>query len=98
MLETWVNNLVFLSKTLVCYRSFEKRPLSIKEDWVYEDPWKAVEKAFKNAFINGSSKDLLRGETLMLKQLSSNEYQTPTKKIEFYSSISKRWGISPILV
>jgi len=70
--------------------------LSCKEPWVFEDPWKALEKAVAEAFENGSFDDLLKGAVLKLRQRSTNEYQTPSGKIELYSSKALEIGASPL--
>jgi anaerobic selenocysteine-containing dehydrogenase len=70
--------------------------LNLKEEWIFEDPWKALERAFKNTLTNGSFKDLAEGATLKLKYRPLNEYQTPTKKIEFYSKKAEELGLSPL--
>ncbi len=70
--------------------------LDLKEKWVYEDPWKAIENALKNALENGSFKELLMGKVLKLKYRPISDYQTPTGKIEFYSKRAEELGLNPI--
>jgi len=70
--------------------------LNLKEEWLYEEPWRAVEKALENAFENGSFQDLRNGKTLKLKKKPKSAYQTPTKKIEFYSLKATSLGLTPL--
>jgi anaerobic selenocysteine-containing dehydrogenase len=67
-----------------------------EEPWVFEDPWQALEKASVEAFENGSFDDLLKGAVLKLKQRPTNEYQTPSGKIELYSSKALEMGAHPL--
>ncbi len=66
------------------------------EPWVLEDPWQALEKATKNAFENGCLNDILDGVVLKLRQRPINEYQTPSGKIELYSSKALEISASPL--
>ncbi|MBS7646496.1 MAG: molybdopterin-dependent oxidoreductase [Candidatus Bathyarchaeia archaeon] len=70
--------------------------LNLNDKWLYEDPWKAAEKALKDAFENGSFDDLKNGETLKLKFKPMNLYQTPTGKIEFYATKAKELNLTPL--
>jgi anaerobic selenocysteine-containing dehydrogenase len=70
--------------------------LSLKEPWLFEDPWRALEKAAADAFKNGSFDDLLKGAVLKLRQKPTNEYQTPSGKIELYSSKALEMGAHPL--
>jgi len=70
--------------------------LNLEQMWIYEEPWKAVEKALKNAFENGSFQDLKNGKTLKLKMKPQRNYQTSTRKIEFYSLKAKSLGLTPL--
>lgn len=70
--------------------------LNLEEKWLYEDPWETVEKALENAFENGNLQDLKNGKTLKLRMRPKNEYQTPTGRIEFYSTKAERPGLSPL--
>ena len=70
--------------------------LNLKEEWLYEDCWKAIEKALESAFENGSFSNLKEGRTLKLKMKPQNEYQTQKGKIEFYSSKAENLGLSPL--
>lgn len=70
--------------------------LSCRESWVFDDPWQALQKATTESFKNGSFDDLLKGEALKLRQHPTNEYQTPSGKIELYSSRALEIGASPL--
>lgn len=70
--------------------------IGVGEEWVYEDPWRAVEKSLENALMNGSFSDLLAGKTLRLKARQKNKYQTPTGRIEFYSTRASSLGLDPL--
>ena len=58
--------------------------LQLQEDWLYEDPWKVIEKAFHNACEEEDLPDLRKGKMITLKVRPKNEYQTPSGKIEFH--------------
>jgi len=70
--------------------------LGLKEDWLYEDAWSALELALENAFEGGSFQSLRSGEMLTLKAKPKNNYSTPLGKIEFYSSIAAEIGLNPL--
>jgi len=70
--------------------------LDIKEEWVYEDAWTALERAFGEAFDGGSFGDLLAGKTLRLRTKPREEYQTPTGKIEFHSTKAEEMGFESL--
>jgi anaerobic selenocysteine-containing dehydrogenase len=72
------------------------RQMGFKEDWLYEDPWKALRKSLTNAFENGSVDDLFDGKVMRLKLRPMNEYQTPSGKVEFYSSKAVETGLNPL--
>jgi anaerobic selenocysteine-containing dehydrogenase len=72
--------------------------LGCEESWVFEDPWQALKKATVEAFENGCFDDLLKGEVLKLRQRPTDEYQTPSRKIELYSSKALETGSSPLPV
>ncbi|MFC1803170.1 molybdopterin-dependent oxidoreductase [Thermoproteota archaeon] len=57
--------------------------LNLKKSWVYSDPWMDMEKNFKDAFIDGDFKDLLKGKPLQLRYRPMTEYPTSTGKLEF---------------
>ncbi len=72
------------------------RKLGIREQWVLANPWKELEKAFEGAFTNGTFQDLLAGKTLLLKLKPPDRYNTPSGKLEFYSSRALEMGIDPL--
>jgi anaerobic selenocysteine-containing dehydrogenase len=66
--------------------------LGLREAWLYEDPWKAIEKSLEDALETGSFNDLVEGRTVKLKYRDRNEYQTPSGKIEFSSRLAEEKG------
>jgi anaerobic selenocysteine-containing dehydrogenase len=78
-------------------REIAKR-LDLKEEWLYENAWDALEAALENAFEEGSCRTLKSGERLTLKTKPKNNYTTPTGKIEFYSSTASETGLDPMPV
>jgi anaerobic selenocysteine-containing dehydrogenase len=70
--------------------------IGIQEQWVFEDPWNALEKACENTFADGTFKDLVSGKTLTLKYPPLNKYPTTTGRIEFYSKEAEANGHNPI--
>jgi anaerobic selenocysteine-containing dehydrogenase len=72
--------------------------VSCEDPWVFEDPWQALEKATTEAFENGRFENLLKGAILKLRQRPTNEYQTPSGRIELYSSKALETGASPLPV
>lgn len=65
------------------------------EAWLYEDPLEALKKAFEGAIEEGTPHVLQEGATFKVSERSREAYQTPSGKIEFYSSIAKE-GIAPL--
>ncbi|MDH5754161.1 MAG: molybdopterin-dependent oxidoreductase, partial [Candidatus Bathyarchaeota archaeon] len=84
------------SKSELWIASQLAKRLNLKEEWLYEDPWKAVEKALANAFENGNISDLKKGKMLKLKMKPKNEYQTSTGKIEFYATKAEKLGLTSL--
>jgi len=70
------------------------KKLKKTEPWLFEDPWQALEKAFKGTYKNGQLKDILKGEVLELGLKPQNKYQTPSEKIEFNSSTALDLDVS----
>ncbi len=70
--------------------------LGIKDRRLLEDPWSVLEKALENAFVDGDFGDLLKGKVLKLRSRSRSEYQTPSGKIELWSSVAEERGIYPL--
>jgi anaerobic selenocysteine-containing dehydrogenase len=56
------------------------------EQWIFEEPSDALTKALSGAFENGTAADLFVGADLKLREKSCEEYQTPSGRIEFYST------------
>jgi anaerobic selenocysteine-containing dehydrogenase len=76
-------------------REIAKR-LGLTEDWLYEDPWRAVELSLENAFEGDSFQSLISGEILTLKTKPKDSYSTPSGKIEFFSSKAAELGLNPL--
>lgn len=74
------------------------RRMELEEEWINEDSWKAVETALENSLENGNFSNLLEGRILKLQSKPLQEYQTPSGKIEIYSSLAKRHRLSPLPV
>ena len=72
------------------------RRLNLKQEWLFEDPWKAVEKALENSLEGGNFHDLLAGGPVKLRCRPRDEYQTPSGKIEFSSSVAGERGYSSL--
>jgi anaerobic selenocysteine-containing dehydrogenase len=72
--------------------------LNCKEPWLFEDPWRALEKATMDAFANGRFNDVVKGATLKLTQRPIEEYQTPSGKIELYSTKALAIHANPLPV
>ena len=72
------------------------RQMSIEDTWLCEDAWEALQKSLTDAFENGSVHDLLDGKVMKLKSRMVNEYQTPSGKMEFYSSRAIELGLNPL--
>lgn len=72
------------------------KKLGIEEPWVLGNPWSDLEKAFTGAFSNGTFQDLLSGKTMLLKRKPLDCYNTPSGKLEFFSSKALEMGIHPL--
>ena len=72
--------------------------LGVDDEWVYEDPWAAVERAMEGAFEDGIFRDLESGSVLKLRTVPEELYQTPSGKIEFLSARAMEAGVSPLPV
>ena len=70
--------------------------LEMREEWLYEPPWKAMEKTLQGSLETGTFADLVKGETLELKCRSKSEYQTQCGLIEFASKEAKKNGFSAV--
>ena len=69
--------------------------IGVEDRWVHDDPWDAAGHALANAFIDGGFEDLMSGSPLRLRMRPIDEYQTPSSRIEFYSSAAEE-GVSPL--
>ncbi|MGB9299463.1 MAG: molybdopterin-dependent oxidoreductase, partial [Anaerolineae bacterium] len=76
-------------------REMAKR-LKLTEEWLFEDPWAAVEGALAETFEEGSLQSLRSGATLKLKRKPLDSYPTPSGKIEFCSSQAVKRGMSAL--
>ncbi|TFF93150.1 MAG: formate dehydrogenase [Promethearchaeota archaeon] len=70
--------------------------LNLKKSELWEEPLLVIKKSLNNSLKNGSFEDLINGNRLELRTRESNKYYTPSKKIEFYSTIAKKKGINPL--
>jgi len=70
--------------------------LDIKKGELWEDPLLVIKKSLENSLKSGSFVDLIKGKCLELRTKSINKYYTPSKKIEFYSTIAKKMGFNPL--
>jgi anaerobic selenocysteine-containing dehydrogenase len=75
-------------------REMAKR-LGRTEDWLFEEPRAALEVALRGAFEGGTPADLLGGADLRVRERSRMEYQTPSGKVEFYSTVARE-PITPL--
>ncbi len=62
--------------------------LGLTADWLYEDPWAAMEKALAHTYREGGVKHLLSGGILEVKLRPKDTYQTPSGKIELAATAS----------
>lgn len=51
--------------------------------WLFEDPWKALEKAFEGAILEGSFDELMDGKMITLRAKPPERYNTLSGKIQF---------------
>ncbi|MFQ6102738.1 MAG: molybdopterin-dependent oxidoreductase [Candidatus Glassbacteria bacterium] len=72
------------------------RRLNLHDEWLYEEPLKALEKALDGAIEDGSLKDLKAGKDLHLVPKPPERYRTPSGKLEFYSEMAQRQGFGPL--
>lgn len=70
--------------------------LGLKEPWLYEDPWEAIEQAAREAFEDGGVESLRAGKLLTLKRKPAEQYATASGKIEFSSSHAEALGFSQL--
>lgn len=65
------------------------------EPWLFEEPRAALEVALRDAFEGGTTADLLGGADLRVRERSRDEYQTPSGKVEFCSTVARE-PITPL--
>lgn len=70
------------------------KKLKRTEDWLFEDPWQALDQAFKATYKSGQLKDILEGKVLEIELKPLASYQTPSGKVEFSSSSAPNIGAS----
>ncbi len=70
------------------------RKIKKTDEWLFEDPWSALDKAFSDTFVKGQLDDILDGEILEMGLKPPNQYQTPSGKIEFSASRAPELGVS----
>jgi anaerobic selenocysteine-containing dehydrogenase len=68
------------------------KKLGRQEQWLFEDPWKALRKSLADSYQDGDLEDVLNGSILQLRLRPSREYQTPSGKIEFVASRASEIG------
>lgn len=68
------------------------KALGINEELIYEDPLSALKKALPKEIWDA----VIRGEIVEIPYRKLNEYQTPTRKIEFTSTKAHDYGVSPL--
>jgi len=69
--------------------------LGLTADWLYEDPWAALEKTLEHTYRDGGVKQILAGEVLEVRQRPNDAYQTPSGKIELAATVS-HGGSTPL--
>lgn len=72
------------------------RRLGLRDDRLFEDPWKAVRSALADALEEGDLDALFAGESVRLRRRPENYYTTPSGKMEFYSSLAEKAGLNPL--
>jgi anaerobic selenocysteine-containing dehydrogenase len=69
--------------------------IGVGGSWLMEEPREALRRALKDSFENGTVDDFLGGKSLRLRERRRDEYQTPSGKVEFASSIAKA-AVAPL--
>jgi anaerobic selenocysteine-containing dehydrogenase len=72
------------------------RRLGREERWLYADPWAELEAAFQGALRVGTFRGLLSGETAVLGTPPENRFETPSGRIELFSSSALDRGLAPL--
>lgn len=84
------------SRTEIWVMQELSRHLGLKDDRLFEDPWKAVRAAMEDALEEGDVEALLSGKQVRLRRRPENHYRTPSGKMEFYSSRAEKAGLNPL--
>jgi anaerobic selenocysteine-containing dehydrogenase len=63
---------------------------------IFEDPWNALEQAFKDVLKDGAWEDLLSGKLLKFVTKPADRYPTPSGKIELAASQAAGLGVAPL--
>ncbi len=102
----WTHNIARLSPAIVPPVTDSRREtwvmqelarrLEVKERWVYDNPWDAVQPAFEEAFDTGSFASLRAGATLTFTRASPYRYATPSGKLEFFAAQAGQKGWHPL--
>jgi anaerobic selenocysteine-containing dehydrogenase len=69
--------------------------IGVGGSWLMEEPRETLRRALKDSFENGTVDDFLEGKSLRLRERRRDEYQTPSGKVEFASSIAKA-AVTPL--
>jgi anaerobic selenocysteine-containing dehydrogenase len=69
--------------------------LGLADEWLYEDPWTALEKTLEKTYRKGGLAEILAGEVLEVRLRPNQTYQTPSGKIEF-AATSPPGGATPL--
>lgn len=69
--------------------------LGLTADWLYENPWAALEKTLAHTYRQGGLKEILAGDVLEVKLRPNESYPTPSGKIEFAATASPD-GATPL--
>jgi anaerobic selenocysteine-containing dehydrogenase len=69
--------------------------LGRNEPWLFDEPRKALAEALRDAFVDGSPEDMFMGRNLRLRERCRGKYQTPSGKLEFYSTLARE-PITPL--
>lgn len=72
--------------------------MELTDSWLFENTRQALGVTLKAAFEEGGVKELEKGAVLKLKTRIEIEYQTPSGRIEFYSTSAEEKGLDPLPV
>lgn len=78
------------------FRDLAKR-FGIKESWVDENEVDAVKHILKNSnLVDFTFEELSNNGFMKMKAMPIDDFKTPSNKIEFYSQLAEKDGISPL--